>query len=495
MTIKEIEARTGLPRASVRYYEAEGLIHPARGRNGYRDYSPQDEVTLEKIALLRELECSLEDIRALQRGTKTLGEVARERLAALEGQGERLERAREICRSLLDRGVSYAGLEPRSCGGGAAAPAPKSWTPPEQAGWDYRFDCPWRRLLARYLDLTLCRALFFLFRGVALGMSNLRRGPGDGALCAAAAMGLMLLLEPLFLHLFSTTPGKWAFGLRVTRGDGSSLGYGEALARTVKVLVCGLGLTIPLAELVALLLAYLRNRRGEEQPWEGWDERYEDRTRGRWGEGGRWLRGVAAWAAVLALGAGAVAGGEYLAARPPHREAETAEEFVENYNHLLGYLASPDVPVWTLDGGGGWQRRETPGTAALTEGQIKAQVGRPDFSLKEDGQGRLEEVSFRYDPALDGEVLVYVPMSQVLYAACALEGQGIVVGPGEDDANSWLEEPLADRPGVYTLDTENWQVEYTFRFRGGEYVAGMEALVPQPGGTCSVTLAFTARRK
>lgn len=32
MTIKDVETRTGLPRASVRYYESEGLIFPARGR-------------------------------------------------------------------------------------------------------------------------------------------------------------------------------------------------------------------------------------------------------------------------------------------------------------------------------------------------------------------------------------------------------------------------------------------------------------------------------
>ena len=38
MTVKEVEERTGLPRANIRYYESEGLIHPARGENGYRDY-------------------------------------------------------------------------------------------------------------------------------------------------------------------------------------------------------------------------------------------------------------------------------------------------------------------------------------------------------------------------------------------------------------------------------------------------------------------------
>ena len=42
MTIKEIEAATGLPRANIRYYESEGFLHPERGSNGYRDFSQND---------------------------------------------------------------------------------------------------------------------------------------------------------------------------------------------------------------------------------------------------------------------------------------------------------------------------------------------------------------------------------------------------------------------------------------------------------------------
>ena len=30
MNIKEIEERSGLPRSGIRYYEAEGLLNPAR---------------------------------------------------------------------------------------------------------------------------------------------------------------------------------------------------------------------------------------------------------------------------------------------------------------------------------------------------------------------------------------------------------------------------------------------------------------------------------
>ena len=78
MTIREIEDATGLPRANVRYYESLGLIHPARAANGYRDYRQEDLDTLLNIKLLRQLDCSLEDIQALEKGTRSLDQVLSE---------------------------------------------------------------------------------------------------------------------------------------------------------------------------------------------------------------------------------------------------------------------------------------------------------------------------------------------------------------------------------------------------------------------------------
>ena len=46
MTSKEMEARSGVARANIRYYEAEGLLHPDRAKNGYRDYSGKNGVFL-----------------------------------------------------------------------------------------------------------------------------------------------------------------------------------------------------------------------------------------------------------------------------------------------------------------------------------------------------------------------------------------------------------------------------------------------------------------
>ena len=66
MTIKDVEERTGLSRSNIRFYEKEKLIEPSRNEsNGYRDYSENDVENIKKIAYLRTLGISIEDIRRI----------------------------------------------------------------------------------------------------------------------------------------------------------------------------------------------------------------------------------------------------------------------------------------------------------------------------------------------------------------------------------------------------------------------------------------------
>ena len=82
MTIKEAEIRTGLARANIRYYEEQGFFTPARGENGYRNYSGENVETLLKVKLFRQLGFSLEEIHALQKGEQSLDRALAERDAA-----------------------------------------------------------------------------------------------------------------------------------------------------------------------------------------------------------------------------------------------------------------------------------------------------------------------------------------------------------------------------------------------------------------------------
>lgn len=62
MKITDAMHRTGLSRKAIYVYEERGLISPAKGSQGYRDYSEEDIERLLLIAKLRELDVPLEDI-------------------------------------------------------------------------------------------------------------------------------------------------------------------------------------------------------------------------------------------------------------------------------------------------------------------------------------------------------------------------------------------------------------------------------------------------
>ena len=104
MTIKDMEARTGMSRANIRYYEQEGLIAPQRDSNGYRTYQESDVQALERILLMRRLGVSLEDIRALQAGSLSLWTAMERQAAKLSQAQQEAAAAQALCRSIQTAG-------------------------------------------------------------------------------------------------------------------------------------------------------------------------------------------------------------------------------------------------------------------------------------------------------------------------------------------------------------------------------------------------------
>ncbi len=102
MTIKEVEQYLEVPRATVRFYEKEGLICPERSGNGYRDYSEADVEKLRKIIVFRKLGMSLPDIEDVLDGAKPLSEAVAENIASLEKQIEELKGALFVCHKLQE---------------------------------------------------------------------------------------------------------------------------------------------------------------------------------------------------------------------------------------------------------------------------------------------------------------------------------------------------------------------------------------------------------
>ena len=151
MTIKEIEARSGLTRANIRFYEAQGLITPRRAENGYRDYSEDDLTQLLRIRLLRGLDLSLEEIRDIQSGRRTLEDSLSVQLRRLDAREAQLDSAREVCLRLRRDGARYDALD-----SALYLPLLESDL---QADRLPRIQTPVRRFFARLLDLVLYLSL------------------------------------------------------------------------------------------------------------------------------------------------------------------------------------------------------------------------------------------------------------------------------------------------------------------------------------------------
>ncbi len=102
MTIKEVEQITGLTRSNIRFYEKEKLISPERNAsNGYREYSEEDIKTIKKVAYLRTLGISVEDIRRISSKEADLYDVVKAQRQSLDKQLSELENAKIMCERML----------------------------------------------------------------------------------------------------------------------------------------------------------------------------------------------------------------------------------------------------------------------------------------------------------------------------------------------------------------------------------------------------------
>lgn len=107
MKIGELASKTGLPVATLRFYESEGLLASERTSGNYRDFPEAAVAQAERIRLYRSLDLTLPEIRSILRlaetPTASCGQVCeligqhlekvqrqRERLQTLEAELQRL---------------------------------------------------------------------------------------------------------------------------------------------------------------------------------------------------------------------------------------------------------------------------------------------------------------------------------------------------------------------------------------------------------------------
>ena len=338
MTIREIEALSGMTRANIRFYESEGLLTPNRMENGYRDYTRSDLDTLHKIRLLRALGLGIDEIRKLSAGETALGEALESRLSAMQTEQRTLVRAEEVARAMLRAHADYATLDTgrylAALEAGAQTAVQQDVQPKQHMLW--------QRFFARYLDVTLYHA-FWVTLLPLLGYNLFRNRNGGAMLVQVLSLLTMFFLEPLLLHIFAATPGKWLFGLRVTDGDDGKLTYEAALNRTAFVFWYGIRLDLPVLRLVRLYTCAEDEQAGKALPWEADSEQTVCDRHG-------WRFAAAALLAIAVM-AGAVLG-VLLPIGTVHRGDLTVAQFAENYNAIQRQLGSEGIE---LDASGCWK--------------------------------------------------------------------------------------------------------------------------------------------
>lgn len=306
---------------------------------------------------------------------------------------------------------------------------------------------PWRRFWARMFDWWLCGRLWFLLQMVVFNIDAVTRPATFGRVVIDMVMQiiLMLLLEPLFLSRWGTTPGKWLLGLYVTHESGRKLTYTEALHRTSGVLMSGMGLAIPIYDLVRLYLSYKACASGLRLSW-------DDETAYTLGaENGRQV--------VFYLGAVLLVIALLLAARgqaqlPKHRGELTAVQFVENVNKLNDFYDW--LPEYALQEDGSWSRSQS--NNAIRSSDLERPV---DFELIEEN-GRLTEVRFSRDQS---EGIIFNEQQQITLAIMAYAGAQKNIHFWDMLAPSWtdiIEDPFED----FSFTWGDVKVTYTADYSG-----------------------------
>ncbi|GAB3881139.1 MerR family transcriptional regulator [Kibdelosporangium lantanae] len=111
MLIGELGRRTGTNTHQLRYYEAQGLLEPTRGANGYREYADDAVLRVTQIRRLLDAGLSTDDIEYLLPCVTGPGPDLepcpellthlRSRLAALDDHISTLDRARQALHTYI----------------------------------------------------------------------------------------------------------------------------------------------------------------------------------------------------------------------------------------------------------------------------------------------------------------------------------------------------------------------------------------------------------
>lgn len=345
MRIQELESKTGLERATIRFYEKEGLLNPARQENGYRDYSLEDCDNLLKIKLLRHLGMNLDKIKILQQGREDFGQAMDEQIRILGQKEASISRAKEVCKEIRTSQTDYVHLNAPYYLEMLSRPSGTAMTPkPIFCETVWREVHPVRRFVARELDKILLDALILFFLIVVLRVRPATNIPVR--LLSLAVPWLLVPVEALLWHFWGTTPGKWVMGIRIDASNGGRLSFGAAIRRAWGVLHYGCGWNIPIWHLWRMYKSYQQHMETADLDW-------DDESEIVYADWNLWRKAAALILAGICFGLTVVTTNDMLL--PKHRGADlTIAEFSENFNDYYQQLSDSSENLF-LSSDGIWE--------------------------------------------------------------------------------------------------------------------------------------------
>ena len=280
---------------------------------------------MKRIRLLRTVHLGLEEIRSLSEKESELTDVLLIHLRTLEKEQKDLEQSRVICEQLCRDQAAYESFDAEHYFN-LLEKAPSEIPAELEADSLPKVRAPWKRYFARLIDETIYLIFWYMILSLGFHMNIRQTGLAFVVIGTIMQSALLLLVEPVMLSRFGTTPGKFLFGFRVSAEIGARLTWREAYDRTGIVLKRGLGFYIPVYGLIREYSSYRDCKKGEILEWEEDNILTLDERHMRW----------KVIAAVLVLSVLDVL--NYFVwqagALPQNRGNITAAQYAENFNHL-----------------------------------------------------------------------------------------------------------------------------------------------------------------
>ena len=200
---------------------------------------------------------------------------------------------------------------------------------------------PFRRFAARILDTTLMTLI-----GGAILRLGFRVNVGISlkmvAYCEIIFWLFEMMIEPLLLTTFGTTPGKFIMGIRIRdMKTKNKLDIKQAYIRALKLAWQGFGFMIPIYTVFKRAMSFLRCRMDDTMPWDnGIDVELVDESPAR-------IALVIIAVVLLNVGDELVSKQALI---PENRGQITSEQFYENVVELMKYNGyAGDIPDFKLD--------------------------------------------------------------------------------------------------------------------------------------------------